>query len=428
MFNKNYLNDDWYVSGSDLETLKNIIEENNKYTKFIETNSKNISLISLLSKEIKEKLKLNMERDYVFKSNPDPHPFEILLVLSAYKTISAQSRKDISIYTPTKEMLNSPLYNEFKTNKTMLSLDNENYFLSSGFFKNLERYGISGEFFTMPSFERDLSLTAAFANNKKATVCIKEFDGNKKAFALLSGKYTNINQSILFRIIDVFEKKMGKINVKSWEMSHFITNVYVEFPQYADDMNEVYKFKTKYIPGILISTSDTGDCALKIKGTLRKEHSKAKIYFKEVSRKHIGDINIDKLIDEIEKGIFEKYTLIPDKMIELMSTDISPDDLSTEKARFENAETVKSYFDFLVKETQLVKSVGKKAKDTIKEALHNTIDDAYNYTLYDIVDTFMILPEATVGMSKYAIEKLRNCVAKAPFVDFSKCKKLKVEL
>lgn len=428
MFNKDFLNDNWYVSGTDLETLKNVIEENDKYTKFIETNSKDISLISLLSKEIKEKLKLNTEKDYVFKSNPNPHPFEILLVLSAYKTISAQSRKDISIYTPTKEMLSSSLFSEFKVVKTMMSLNGENYFLSSGFFKNLERYGVSGEFYTTPSFERDLSLTATFANEKPAIVCVKEFDGNKKAFALLSGKYTNINQNVLFRIIDMFEKKMGTIDVKSWEMNHFITNVYVEFPQYADDMNEVYKFKTKYIPGILISTSDTGDCALKIRGTLRKEDTTAKVYFKEISRKHIGNIDINKLMNEIEKGIFEKYTLIPDKMIELMSIDISPDDLSTENARFENTEIIKLYIDFLVKESQLVKAVGKKAKDTIKKALYDIIDDRHNYTLYDIVDEFMILPEVTIGLNGYALDKLRNCVAKAPFIDFNRCKKIKIEL
>ena len=43
-----------------------------------------------------------------------------------------------------------------------------------------------------------------------------------------------------------------------------------------------------------------------------------------MSKKHSGDIDEAKIVDEVKHTIFERYTLLPDRFMELLETDITP--------------------------------------------------------------------------------------------------------
>lgn len=413
--------DTWVKRGTTLDDLKETIKMVNEKTHFETIDVSEISLTSLLDKNIVKMLRLKEDEDYLFTSS-NPGPLEILMSLSQYGRLSADSEKRIKLSNPSVEEKTSELYKEFAASaKSMMTLNGVQYYLSNSFF-NAE----SGSALMAPSVYRDAALVHNFSVGGTAKICYKEVDGVRKAFALLSSRYTPISQEFIFNILPFFEKEMGKIDVKHWEVNHFHTELRIEFPDYAEEISAMYSKAGKYIPGLIISTSDTGDCALRVKGFLRKDNSL--FVFREVSRKHLGKFEIEKMTEKIQKSIFEKFTLIPQKMIELMEKDISPADLSTKESQMENVQKVKEYFNILLKETDIVSALGKKGKAQVKDMLFRNINPTTSYNLYDIVDLFMTVPESIVNMSKYSLTKLRQLVALAPFVDFDKKKDIEFSM
>ena len=54
------------------------------------------------------------------------------------------------------------------------------------------------------------------------------------------------------------------------------------------------------IPGVLLSTSDTGDSSFKVSGTWRVEGSDAIVVNGEVRKKHTGDMDLSEVMEEIK--------------------------------------------------------------------------------------------------------------------------------
>lgn len=393
--------------GSDLKELKSIIRENQKIQRFIEIDSKEINLLSLL--EVKD------GKFFFTSTTPEINPlarlddsvnsFKIGFVKGTFSPESlAQELKD-------------------KT-KTLVEINDETMFVSSAIAEGMQRFGVAGEFLTDPDKEtgfldRNLIIQKRFKKGYPCTLCVKTIGGVSKIFSIRSGKYTPIDQEIIFKIIKRLSKKMGEPECKKWEFSHFFTSVYVEFPDHAEEIHG-HSSVRKYIPGLVIMTSDTGNSSLIIRGTWRNADMDPDetAHFGEVSVKHMGAIDIDEICKEVENTIFVEYKKIAEAMCELLMRDISEGlDLSTPAGKKINRERVEKILRKAFKDIDLVKILGKKSEIKIREQIMSELDFRMPYTAYDIADIILAIPGRAKGPRQILSRLAKEC-GKAPFLDY----------
>jgi HKD family nuclease len=290
----------------------------------------------------------------------------------------------------------------------------------------MDRFGLSGEFLLTPKLARDLMVADRFKMDLGVTAIVRSTSDNKakKIFTILSDKYTHINQLVLFDIIKQIEDagEMGECKCFRWEISNFFTKLYVEFPKKAEELSGLYGLSREMIPGIMITTSDTGDASFAVRGTWRAEGSNSLIVNSEVKRKHIGDIDIVKIIDDISKDIFAEYAKLPEALCELMAKDVTDPawDLKTSAGIKANQTEIENTFKTVFKRIGVVKAIGKKTEKILRQAMMDEIDPSIRYTAYDICMLIMSLPERVVFMDKNKdIALLQKACGQAPFADYS---------
>lgn len=280
---------------------------------------------------------------------------------------------------------------------------------------DLAQLDIGGKFFTTQSSSRNISFAEAWSRKKEPiTLVCRTEETTTKVFAIRSGKYAPIDSQNIFNVLDCFDKTtVGEAEVVKWEINNSITRLYVKFPEKAREIASMYKTMNDFVPGLIIETSDIGDCAFRIIGCWYLKNSV--FYSNDVSRRHSGDVDIAKILEDVKKSIFEQYTEVPEKMVSLLSTDLEDFSLTKaqQKKRYEKfCKDISAYID-------LSGAVGKKVEMSMREQIVDEFIPDQPYTAYDVVLAFLQLPERIEGqVPQSSMRKLQKAVTKAVFFDF----------
>lgn len=130
--------------------------------------------------------------------------------------------------------------------------------------------------------------------------------GIQKVMALFSEKYAYIPQTTLLTVIEQISADMQEIPACSrWEVNHYISSVYLEFPQKARALSEQYQLPDLLIPGLKIYTSDVGDASLSARPTWRIGGSLA--VGKAVTVSHMAKEDVSDFFPRIQENILGSY-------------------------------------------------------------------------------------------------------------------------
>lgn len=461
MFNEDYLLDSFEKTGVNLDEFKDFVNEVAKTTTFLRCNSKEMKLLSL------QGIDEEKERFYTVLVNPNN-----MMTRNPTLTISRKAqivrkskimRKgnftnlidemqrnttrlffykgylpddeekegsdgDVDFYwfgneKPKKNEDDETIIEE--TNVSNADKDTHNntlYFVSPNVFSTMDSIGMKGKFLLDACLERDLMIGQRFSRlAKDCTFVVKEVNGMKKIFAMLSGKYNALPQNVLFDVIDkVFENEtLGKVVCRSWSVSHFYSCVHLEFPEKAEEFKRLYSLKEDFVPGLILATSDTGDCSFTAIGTWRRGNTL--MPNKEIKRRHSGEIDISKVVDEVEHSIYSEYTKLPEALCDLMAIDITDGswDLSKKFGMAKNRRAINNTIKSVFKQVDLTKAIGKRSKSKLYENLCNEFDSSVAYTAYDIAMAIVSMPERASGIGKTAMKSLEKACGQAIFAKYN---------
>lgn len=229
---------------------------------------------------------------------------------------------------------------------------------------------------------------------------------SRKIFAALSKGYAFIPQTTLIPIADglmglMKADNMGEPSVLGWSINHQRTYIYIEFPEVADEMQTVYHLPDKYVPGVMLSTSDVGENSFTVRGCYRRDGHDSYVVTEEVSRQHRGDFVVEDFLVCVDEEIFKQVRALPKVLEELLGRpvmDYDAVDLSTKSGQDANREAMAKALKDASK--HLKGSLAKPVREAITRCLEDEINGTRRYTLYDVASIFMDLPDRVEGISK----------------------------
>lgn len=409
MLNEKFLLDSFCERGNDLTKFSELINEIWSKTKFIKMSSKDLSVLSVANESDPEKI-------FVYLLNPrEPLPGDSYTDKLRSYCRSLEKKKIL------EKGDFSSLINEVEENTRVILYDDVRLlYVSSGIFSDLCQFGIKGDFIQKPSFARDMVIAQQFKSDKKITLVCKSINGINKVFAIRSGKYSCIPQSILLDIADKIKSAgLGDFICKEWEVTNFLTQIYLEFPQKAEEMKIYYDLPDDYVPGLLLTTSDTGDCSVTVNGTWRIGNSIT--LQNKVAKQHMGTIDVDEIVKNAESTIFAEYTKLPEALCNLMIQNITDAswDLSTAAGRKANAEAIEDTIKSVFKQLDMIKLIGKKNEKSLFTQLVDEFDPEMSFTAYDVAKSIMGIPGRLEGLNAVIERNLRRAVGQAPYLDYS---------
>ena len=406
---KDFLLDNWQKTGNDIEDFKDIIKQIAEQTNFVKINSKELTVLSYHGKTEDGKLEFvefNPIRVHNDNGAIAPHQFlriapRAILSKGDFENLINEVTNDVGLL----------FYNGIKcmfVSKKVLTT-------------KLLPFGINGDFLSEKSYARDLLIAKLFGSKALfRTLVTREENGITKVFSILGERYKSLSQDILVTIYEALTKGdlMGSPACNHWEITHFMSNIRIEFPDKADEFQTLYGLPDKLVPGIILETSDTGDCSIRVKGFWRVKNSIS--LHSEVSKKHIGRLDIDNLLEEVNNSIFSEYTMFPEALCDLMSKNVSDPswDLSTASGRSKNNKKIETILKHAFKHLKVVEAIGKQAEMALYEQLLYEFDDSIAYTAYDFAVAIMSLPERVIGLHPLTQEKLAKAVSKAPYIKY----------
>lgn len=438
-YDENALLDSFEVTGSSLDDLKEVTTVLTKNTQFMKWHSADIELLSFMDKRVIERDKTDekgnpvLDRKGNVKKEQIPCVTNFVLTPGKLPTSNPSVPMDTLLKSYRESSVKTPeLLREWTENVKLAVVFNDNtavnktkrfYLTSANALQTMDRFGMAGDFLLTPCIERDMMIAKQFEKDLGVTVISRSCNGTKKIFSILSDKYTHINQDILFDIVKEIETvgDMGEAKCYKWTVNNFFTKLYIEFPQKAKELSVLYGLKREMIPGILMTTSDTGDSSFKVKGTWRIEGSNSLVVNTEVKRKHIGEINKENVIDDISNQIFAEYAKLPEALCNLMAHDVTDPswDLSTTAGLKANQAELENVIKTAFKRLGIVKAIGKKTEKKLREALVDEMDVSIHYTAYDIAMLILGLPERVEYMDKKKdITQLQKACSGAPFIKY----------
>lgn len=421
MSNKYNLRDDWSTSGRELKEFEDTIDEVLAATRFETVSPDDLRFFHKLTTETEGVHKIIAMSpfsllDYenkvtaaaVNKSLPMPIPF--VHDLSAKKVNEELAKESFASNGFLMANKNTPLYVAASARPTLLM-----------------RAGLKGEMAAQPSLYMTAALIDALSRKKgDITLTIRSVvdpeTGKKhhKVFSFLSGKYQDVSMNILSETIrQMSDPVMGDPVTKFWFMDQDFAEVYVEFPEAAEDYAATYGLKDKVIPGLLLMSSDTGSCSVIVRGTARTEGCNHYIVVEEYAHKHLGEISVNDILTEISEKINVKLRKLPEALIDKMGNTIGGGKVSTEKEQKENVKAVTETIKSAIKKLGLVKVLGQKRCIQLREQLIAEINGTTIYTEYDICSLFMGLSDRIEGLSRNHRRELAAACGKAPFIDLT---------
>ena len=410
MLTEKFLLEDFFVSGSSLTEFESYLEEIAKHTVFTSVESQSISLLSYFGKNSE-----NGEILRFYRLDPLRCP-SILGTFPQVKTSAIDTGKILARGDF------EPLINEMLNETRALAFRNKTAFFISPrvFTGRLSPFGLGGDFFGIPSYERDLAVTRAFANNSNRVLVTRHFNGVYKIFSILGARYKPLPQNALLTLYRSLPlATLGRAECRQWTISHSHTSIHIEFPDKAEEFQMLYGLPKKFIPGIYMETSDTGDCSVRVIGTWRVGGSIAS--GEVVAKKHMGNISFEGILEDAEKAIFAEYTKLPETLCELMTQEITDPswDLSTpagvEKNRRQLDTVIRHAFNVL----GIRAAISYKLESSLLEQFISEFDPTIPFTAYDIAAAIMGIGDRTEGLCASSAEKLSKAIAKAPYISYN---------
>ena len=357
---------------------------------------------------------------------------------------------------------NKEAVEELKRTRLMFQAAGKTYIVSQFALPTLgQRLELKGRAMLEPCLERDIYIAKRMQSRKNVQFIVKSANGLGKIFMAASESYKPLPLTAIERIYHIFgtENGIGKMRCEGWEIDHSVSRIRFSFLDYkkTQDMAFLYGLSEEEtaIPGLEIISSDIGDYAFTIRGFWKLK--RGYLYVDEVSRKHSGDIDEAKVVDEVKHTIFERYTLLPNRFMELLEIDITPGSVGeaasalsdARQAAFDaetacgdntpddaviqarkNLEKAEKQADRQFKDhemllREIVKKVMKEIttgtlqykKDWIERVAAGLSPDT-SYTAYDIMT--LILDTQIMKKSDETVEKMRKSMTKLPYLEYDK--------
>lgn len=390
--NTTMLLDSWTKVGSDFEEFARLIKDIDASTSIIPIETDALSLFSVIGSSSEA---LNL---LVFNAD-----------LADLRTPPATSRIRIDAITEkggTQEFLD-----EIMSTALIIGTDglNKIMFTSHGLTRDLgARAQITGNGLIQATPERSAFLAHRYvASPCNANFIIRSNTSDsgrlKKIFAMPSAGYRYIPQSTLLEIADYFKDEMGGFESIHWEVSHNVSQIWLEFPKQAEDIAEVYKLPHSMVPGVLLETSDTGDCALKVIPTWKRAGGRSYLRAGEYKREHKGSSDLADITEKVKSTVFSVYTKLPERLCDLLSIDI-PKPVP--------------FWEVLFETVNIKSIIGKRRYTELLDAVQCEMNPALHYTAYDFAMRFSDLP--AIFKDNWLREQLEALAYNVPFCDFNK--------
>lgn len=410
LLNEELLLDSFVRSGTDLEELKELLTDMEEHTRV-----ENIALSDLTLLSYSEK-HTNENRLGFFKLSPKKIWDDKQGLYNAVIT------RDNILKNGSFE----PLLSEFENITRLMMMNGGSvYFTSDGIMTTLSaRADIGGNFLLSPSLERDIAIASQFGKTYNTTSAIvREFNNCRKIFALHSSKYLYISQLVLCEILGQIKTtgSLGEMVCHRWIVTNDKAEVYIEFPQVAEDMRMLYGIDVDLVPGVYLASSDTGRCSITARGTWRLNDSTCYTE-NEYKRAHKGnEVSVEEIVKHAEVKVFGEYAKLPDRLCELMALDITEEGwhtLTKKSFQVKNRDKILSILKNVFKQINLTDAIGKKNADKLYEEVGCEFDWSQNYTAYDIAISLLTIPARCEGLSPIVMERLQKSIGRVPYVSY----------
>lgn len=288
-----------------------------------------------------------------------------------------------------------------------------------------------------PSLGRDISMVEQFEVGKEVTILLRTINTISKVFAMRSGRYLYIKQTILIDILEEIKKcaaNVTAVNIKNdkwqesepyvcnaWHIDNKSSWVELDFPGMSYEINKVYGFDEEIVPGVKIITSDTGYSSLRIQSTWRIRNTKC--IENEFSRKHTGTKKNREMSDEFKASVFEevnqeilrRYDELPKILFELKSVVLT-----------EGEKTAASYISkmikFAFKSVKMTAAISKQRSVRLETIIINKFDYSKKITAYDLVIEIIDSVHELTDVPVTAIENMKKAITKLVYVPFPRRK------
>lgn len=460
MLTEKFLLDDFHLAGKKMGEFETAIKEIDQHTYHMVMPMRDLIVVSLIDNQYQPVLPAIAEARVLPAGNAWVHGSrDTEIPAESFEVIDVLPEKKIASVDDSK-LLRELLYK----NRTMLGHKINNamtlYHLSFMALPTLaQRLGITSAAIDRRCLASDMLIAELLNNPKACTLIIKHFKGIGKVVAVMSDSYAKIKLHELCTVAnDLSEechdgqstcggKRLGKMVCEGWDITHERSSIAFSFPEFAAEVSEMYNLKQTMTPCVELLTSDMGECAFtakaywrmedgsRIAGDIyRKEHRKVKAA--RVNHSDEG-IDIEQVEKEIREKIFDKYTILPERLMELMSIDISPSSLDLTKTRAisTNRKCIMAAFSYVFKKLRLVDVITKKRLVNIERMIdYQIIDETMHYTAYDVVMDIFSLDEKLrdflkeEDLCKETLRKFNETISKAAYVDFDKMPEPKVKV
>lgn len=356
---------------------------------------------------------------------------------------------------------NQAVLDELKRTRLLFQVSGRTFIVSQFALATLgQRLELKGKAIMDPCLERDVFIAKRMDSTKNIQFITKRMSGLSKVFMAASDSYKPLSMTTIERIYHAFgsENGIGEMRCEGWEINHSVSRIRFSFLDYekTQDMAYLYGLSDEElpVPCVEIISSDIGDYAFTIRGFWKLK--RGYLYSDEVSRKHSGSIDEAQIIDEVKHTIFERYTMLPDRFIDLLGTDITPasvqeaavalsvardavfkadaacgdtPDSALAKAREDLAKAEKQankqFKDHTKLLSEMIKRVMKEIATTSlqykkdwTERITADLNPASSYTAYDIMTT--ILDTQIMTRSDDTAEKMRKSMIRLPYLDYGR--------
>lgn len=378
------LSDEWYISGNSVQEMYIALKELSKRTHVITMRTDDIQIFTyqkmsdMLYGYINNAAGTNIYCiPYRMLGLPEIRINEIPVTSSDFLALLEHKVQTGELDGNEKE-----LYEEIDRMKILFVLGEEHFLSTKKVLKTLcQRAGSAmGDFALRDEikvrFHRDGGYVAYMAAvPSDCSVVYREAHGRKKVYAVLGSRYKEIPQyPVIQKLLDAFESEMGQADVLKYHIDNFNTEIFVEFPQKANEFARIYSLPDRIVPGVRIQMSDVGDSSFIINGTIKHGPSTVFVPGAEYSRAHTKKADIDEILSEVSNRVFPEYTKVPERLLELITIKVADYEKAIQGA---------------AKFCGIEKAIGKKHFMQMVDELCASCSGSQQYTAYDIAVKFI---------------------------------------
>lgn len=231
--------DSFRISGSDLKSFKTAVKDMDESTVIVPVKGRDIVFLSLCE----------VEKYQV--------PGKLSFYILSPENLDDFLKKGLTLKVGTIpiEKIGEELAEQIKTTTGLVAVikdkdEDAKYLVSQMAMKTLTRQTCLGgdEMINDGSFARNLYLAkAVFTKNARLNLVVRQSQTAKVIQAVFKGRYAKFEQNRLVKTVEEMEGNLVK-----WEMTHSVTRVWVEIPEYTKG------FPEEIAAGFMLQTSDTG--------------------------------------------------------------------------------------------------------------------------------------------------------------------------